>query len=182
MGKRHSYFWYLSLRQRGLPYRGCYTVNGTAWTTPPVVVEYTTGGALNSGAPVVTCPKDAEGKLEPINMLNFSWGLSPDGTKNVLTAMTAYHYGKQVAGTARSTATATARYRWPLLRVPSRRLRECVMVEGRSALADSPSQAAPHQAGHVARLSRAGLQRASTDRGHRLNQHAGGDHIGTGIP
>ena len=80
--------WYLSLSQRGKPWRGCLLVGSTYWATPVVTFGYTNGPSLDSRLHAMKCATDSQGKPIHFNQLDFSWQPSPDGTKNVLSSVT----------------------------------------------------------------------------------------------
>jgi hypothetical protein len=80
-----QFAWYLSLSQEGLGReRGCRLVNGTYWTDPPVMFEYTTQGKLDGRLQLLPCPTDSGGNPLDFNMINFGWTANSTHTGYVL--------------------------------------------------------------------------------------------------
>lgn len=93
-----QFAWFLSLANRGKPYRGCHKVGATWWTDPPVMFEYTSGGALNGRLNVLQCPLGSQGNPVPFNMANFTWAPNLGNSGYNLTSMAASFNNYNVNG------------------------------------------------------------------------------------
>jgi len=55
------------------PVKGCLVLGSQAWTSPPMPVEFTTGGLLNSRVRVLQCPFTRSGSPVTYNGADFVW-------------------------------------------------------------------------------------------------------------
>ena len=91
--------WFLSEQQKGQGRgRGCRLVDGTYWTDPPVMFEYTANGALEGRLNLLACPTDRGGDPLDFNMLDFNWKENSSDNGYVLDGISASINNQPVQG------------------------------------------------------------------------------------
>ncbi|HEV3308932.1 MAG TPA: hypothetical protein VG815_00190 [Chloroflexota bacterium] len=102
-----DFSWYLPLYESGTS-RGCHTVDGSTWTSPPLEFAYTTGGQLNSRVTVPTCPTDSNGSPLTFNNVDFSWRASTNGATDTVYSAAASWDSSSLDGCQKVTGGANA--------------------------------------------------------------------------
>lgn len=82
-----NFKWFLSPAGRN---KQCINAGTIAWTNPPVVFEYTSGGALNAPVSVLPCSMNSVGSPIFFNGVNFQWTRDASGN-HLTTAQPTYN-------------------------------------------------------------------------------------------